>query len=488
MKPWQIALLVIVVVGGGFAAYNALSGAEEMGLSPGAQVVEVKRGALETTVMVSGEVTMTHQVKLTFDSSGTIQELNIEMGDTVKEGQILARLDPIPFERAVARAEANLRVSQINLEKMTNPEEADLAAAEAAALAARAALDDFRDAYSEKNLLNAEAAVRDAEVALENAQRALTITVKTWNLNFSEAYVRSGMGLIPSTRADIALEQRLQAIAEAKNNISRAEDALRNAEDDLAELKEGPDPLKLERLEAEVASTEARLATLKSGGQQRDIELMKTQVALAQLSLDEAKETLEGAIIVAPFDGVISGVGADVGDRVFTSAFGADVIALLLDPSRVEIDATADEIDIDQLELGQRAVVIFDALPGVEIGGELVSISPGGKVQAGVVSFPVKLSLESNPGERLKSGMSTVADVVTERKENILLVPNRAVALRGGERVVQVVVNGEPQERIVTAGISNDQWTEITSGLAEGERVLVKAPPKKPIMPSMFGG
>ena len=486
MKPWQIALLVAVVIGGGFAIYNAVSGTEETELSSGDQVVEVKRGVLETTVSVSGKTTMSHQVKLTFKGSGTIQELNIETGDTVMEGQVLARLDTAPFERAVTRVGANLRTAQINLEKITDPGEADLAAAEAAALAARAALDDFRDAYSERNILNAEAAVRNAEVALNSTQRALTATVKTWDLNLSETYARSSMGLIPSTQLDIVQEQRLQAIAEAKNNVAKAEDALRNAEDDLAELKEGPDSVKLERLEARLTSAEARLADMKSGGEPRNIELMEQQVALAQLALDEAREALDGATIIAPFDGVISGVGVDVGDRVFTSAYGADVIALLLDPSRAELDATADEIDIDQLELGQRATVTFDALPGVEVSGEVLSISPGGKSQAGVVSFPVKLSLESNPGGRLKESMSAVADIVTERRENVLMVPNRAVTMRVGEQVVQVVVNGETQERVVTTGISNDQWTEITGGLADGERVLVKAPPRKPLMPGMF--
>ncbi len=75
--------------------------------------------------------------------------------------------------------------------------------------------------------------------------------------------------------------------------------------------------------------------------------------------------------------------------------------------------------------------------------------------------------------------MTAVGDIIVERRENVLLVPNRAVTVSEGTSVVRLIVNGKPQERVVQTGLSNEQWTEITEGLVDGEEMILPAPVKR---------
>ena len=115
------------------------------------------------------------------------------------------------------------------------------------------------------------------------------------------------------------------------------------------------------------------------------------------------------------------------------------------------------------------------------------AISPSGKEVLGVVSYPIKLSVDANPDLGLIDGMTAVADIITEHKDNVLIVPYRAVSVKGEREAVQVMIDGKPQQRAVHTGISNLEWTEIIDGLAESEEVLVPAPPSRAPMPLMPG-
>ncbi len=396
MKSWQIALIVIAVLavaGAGLGMYRQ-AGSETLELAPGEEIVEVRQGTLGIAVDAIGNLIMPRKARLSFASSGTVEVLNVEVGDNVKEGELLAQLDLGPLERAVAQARYRLGTAQTSLDKLLNPP-------------------------------NLEAKIRQAEADVKSAKTALA---------YIEAiYVAEG-----------AYPEGLQK----RSRMESAKAALLRAEERLADLLDGPDD--------------------------RDVELARNEVAMAELALEEAQEQLDKAAIVAPFDGAVAEVNAKLGDRLM-AATKYETVILLVDTTQTEVEGTVDEIDIARVELGQKVIVTLDALPDVELEGEVTSISPSGKVEAGVINFPVKISVASDhPG--LKDGMTAVGDIIVESSEDALLVPNRAVIASEGKNTVRVIVNGQPQERVVQTGLGNERWTEITEGLVEGEQVVISAP------------
>ena len=523
MKLWKKALLVVLILalaGGGYAIWHQVKSPAEPTPVSG-QVVEVQRGSLIKTVSASGNLDLPHQVRLTFGVGGVVSEVKVDLGDVVKKGQVLAKLETDSFERAVARAKASLRTAQINLEKLEElytpadraQAEAAVQSAEANLAAAKEDLEEAQNPYSEDDLAAAEARVRDKRVALENAQRNLTVAQKNSELAVQKAqddldnaqkayedYVKVHIGhltnpdiaerkdklwekvLQAQDNLEIAQLQREISMATAENNVSQAEVALAQAEQDLADMKEGADPVKVQKAQAQVATAQAsldkareQLEDIKSGPDPLDLELKQIQVQNAQLSLDEAEEQLEEATLKAPFDGVVAEVKIKAGDRVS----GGTLVARLVDTSRIEVDATVDEIDVAQLRPGQRALITLDALPEARLRGKLVAISPVATIQAGVVTYAIRLEVQASSELGLREGMTCLANIVVEHKQNVLLVPNRAIKTVNGKKVVEVVLpNGKIEERPVDLGSSNSQYTEVLQGLKEGEKVLLRTTSK----------
>jgi HlyD family secretion protein len=118
-----------------------------------------------------------------------------------------------------------------------------------------------------------------------------------------------------------------------------------------------------------------------------------------------------------------------------------------------------------------------DALPNVELKGKVTFISPFGTRETGVVEFPITISLEPTEIE-LKGGLTATADVIVEEHKNIIMVPNRAIKGSPGDYWVEVVIDEKKittEKRPVILGTQNDQFSEVISGLSEGEKVIVEA-------------
>ncbi len=174
--------------------------------------------------------------------------------------------------------------------------------------------------------------------------------------------------------------------------------------------------------------------------------------------------------IFAPFNGVIAYVGAKAGDEVTDDT----VIVVMYNPHIVELDAIVDELDISQVERGQEARVTIDALPDVEFSGLVTEVTMTPIVQEWIVGYPVAIRLQLAGEYQLLEGLSASADIIVGQAENVLLIPDRAIKTSGGRQLVQVVVGGGTEEREIQTGLSDGQWTEVTGGLHEGERVVVR--------------
>ncbi len=307
------------------------------------------------------------------------------------------------------------------------------------------------------------------------------------------------------TQTQVALTGQEIAVSQAEINVKNAEIALEEAEDSWLdtesagnkvkrlkrslewELENDPEDTEKIRVIREdlreawdiffiiaAASVEAREVTVKELEvklAEQSVEQMKHSLQQFQQAVEQAQKELNEATITAPFDGVVATVDADEDDNVST----VQTIVHLIDLTSMELSVEVDEIDIADVKSGQGAIIEVDALPALQLEGKVVSISLLPKTQAGVLVYEVTIELDIPPDSALKVGMSATADILITERNNVLLVPNRAIK-RDSQRnqVVKIKVDEEVEERKVTAGISDGLRTEIVSGLEEGEIVVVE--------------
>jgi RND family efflux transporter MFP subunit len=214
-------------------------------------------------------------------------------------------------------------------------------------------------------------------------------------------------------------------------------------------------------------------------------ETAKMNLKIAKLNLESAKLNLEKGMIVAPFDGVVADISITEGEEISTSALATPAITLV-DTSEIEMQGYIDELDVASVKVGQAANITLDALPDEQVTGTVAFISPISTIRAGIVSYATTITLE-NPVAGLRDGMSATAEVVVERRDNVLLIPNTVIQGTLENPKVVVLVNGQEQEQEITLGLSDGFNTEVLSGLEEGEEVVEPTSTSTQQSSSFFG-
>jgi HlyD family secretion protein len=223
-----------------------------------------------------------------------------------------------------------------------------------------------------------------------------------------------------------------------------------------------------------LAAAEQRLEEMLAGGESAEVSLNRLEVAAARKALEQAQKEFTEATITAPFDGIVGAVYVDEGDIIPPPTMAPTVAIYLITPTSLELEAEVDEIDIPQVKVGQSAVIEVDAITDELFEGTVSSVSPVPKIESGLVLYEVTVSLVIPADAGIMVGMSATADIMIDKSENTLLVPERAIGVdEDGNAVVWVSVDGQLEERAVVVGISDGLQTEILEGLAEGEMVSV---------------
>jgi len=226
----------------------------------------------------------------------------------------------------------------------------------------------------------------------------------------------------------------------------------------------------LTRAEADLLKAEQALAELLDPGPpamtQAQIEKLRLRYEQAALQLATLERQLAELTVTAELDGTVADVFVVPGETVSPGQRLVSVVDL----SEVTAVITVDELEVSGLDPGRPATVRIDAFPDESFSGYVESVSLEGVPRDGVTSYEARIRLSGDP--RMRAGMSVSATVVVARRENVLLVPVEAVYGAGREAVVQVLADGTPVAREVTAGLSNSIFTEIIEGLEEGEVVV----------------
>ena len=246
--------------------------------------------------------------------------------------------------------------------------------------------------------------------------------------------------------------------------------ALDEAEGNLEEAQRLLEEGRIEEAQLLLEQVGQSLDKAKEKSESRILSL-PLSVKMTELQLDQAEAELDKAVITASFDGVVADIYIKEGQQLSAMTYTSPAICLI-DPSEIKLGGVVDEMDVSQVKLGQEATIILDALPDKEVKGRVTFISPASTAQAGVVFYKTTITLE-NPDEELKDGMSANAEIVIEEHDGVLLIPNRAVQGSLEKPWVEVVTEGQVEERQVSIGLSDGRYTEILSGLEEGEEVVL---------------
>jgi HlyD family secretion protein len=456
-KVLTVVIVLVVIAGGIFAYFQFNQRRAAASTSDSIQSEPAARGTLTAIVGATGSVRPNQSATLIWQTNGTVGRVEVEKGDLVKDGQQLATLDPEAFAPTIASAQLELINAQQDLEALYENNEIDQANA----------LKEVANAYEALRLAEYEAynftipsnqqdfgIIEGADAMRNNLSEARNAYEPYKGSSNEYTYIdcdnveaiKQFPNICGSTDKYDVEDQLEDAEADFKTAVNRiintsevsvAQENLAKALEEYEILLQGPDP-------DDVESSEARV--------------------------EAAQATINMTYIEAPFDGTITDVSIKPGDQVSAG----DVAFRLDDLSRLLVDVEVSEVDINQVEVGQEVLLTFDGIFGKEYHGEVVEVALVGTDTQGVVNFNVTVELV-DADEDVLSGMTAAVNIIVNQMEAVLLVPNRAVRVMEGDRVVYVLrSDGQVDTVEVILGASSDTHSEVVGGeLKVGDRIVL---------------
>jgi len=436
--------------------------------------------------------------------SGKVVVLNVDIGDPVKKGDVLAVLEHDDLEAQVRRYEAELASARVQLQAARSQAAADLDRARAL-VAQRDA-----DTTTERERLDVLRAQRQADLELQQRKLEGMRRELAQELNIAGTRVKEQKA--QHTLAGNVV-RRMRALYD-KGML--AEQTLDNAQADvdgaLARLgtAKASHAMAAIRLEEEVAlqqnvvaTAEVQLATTVRLQEQvvhqaevalglartdqaaveaknaATISNLEAAIPQVEAALAEARVRLSYATILSPIDGVVGAVTTQVGETV-AAGFNAPIFVTLIDLNRLQVDAFVDEVDIGKVHPGQKAVFTVDAFPAEEFAGVVSAIYPRAVIQDNVVYYDVVIQIETQHGGRLRPEMTTNVSISLDARHDVLAIPSAAVARQEGRSLVQIREGGTKDGPLLTRevklGWRDGRWVEVVDGLREGDTVLLPLP------------
>jgi len=461
----------------GLTACNLFSGD---GASSDQWLSNVRRGDISVTVSGSGNIQVARDINLAFGTSGKIDKIYVEEGDMVKNGDFLAKMETDSLELAFSQAELNisqaeLAISQAELSELqagvalsqAQTTETQAKVALESAIFDRDRMKDVRDIQDDIERVKAEIKAAEAQMKVAIQSKSPDVDVRYWSNTITG--LKLELFNYQQDLADLLDEDKYASLGAATISSLQAYTEL-----DQVKIKE----LQVQAAQDSVAQAKKAVEQASKNLEQaaESVEFNKKSLEVAQQSVKQAQKNLDEATITAPFDGLVAAVNADEGDVIPTPTVSPKTIIYLIDPSSMELQVDVDEIDIPQVEIGQKAIVTLDAFPDNPFEGKVTFISLVPTPQSGVVLFNVKIGFQPPKDSGIRVDMSADADIILKERTNVLLIPSQAIYHNSqGNTVVSIMKGDRTEERAVVTGVDDGFDVEVISGLSEGETVVVSA-------------
>ena len=518
-------IVFLVLVGGGYYVYNSTKSTTG---ETRYILASVTKGMITTSVSGTGQVSAENTKDVKAKASGEIIYLNATAGQNVSAGTLLAKIDTTDALKSVQTAEDNLESAQISYQETYGTDDSN-------PLNKQDALDNLTKDYESgyNSVANAFIDLPAIMVDLNTILYGTTFNNYQQNIDYYTygAYTYDDKALTykdsidksyqiakaayDKTFADYKATTRFsdnatvdamiieaydttkdiaQAVKDANNLIQFYKDALSDhniptnstADTHLSTLSGD-----LSNVNSNLSSLLSAQSTIKSD--KRTLANSDLQVQSAKLSLKQkqdavqtAKDALNDYYVYAPFSGTLSVVDVQKGDN----ASSGSTIATIISQDKIA-DMTLSESDIANIKVGDKATLTFDAIEDLTITGKVAEVDSVGTASSGVVSYGLEIAFDTDSA-KVKPGMSVSATIITNSKSDVLTIPTTAVKSNDDRTYyVQILdathdltnktnsINGvtsatAPVVKTVTIGLADDTNTEITSGLSEGDQIVVR--------------
>jgi multidrug resistance efflux pump len=339
-----------------------------------------------SSVVGEGQIKPIRAVNLSFQARGTVEDVTVEIGDSVSEGDILARLsNASQAEAQLASAKLELLSAQQALDTLVRTGDANLAQAWAAYMDAQEIRAEAEREWEDLNLDNVDDDIEDAESDVLDLEDDLEDALEEF-----EKYED--------------LDEDNSKRKDAEDDLETAQEDYNEAVRDLEELTRERDTLRaaLDAAIAAEAEAEYQWDLSADGANEEQLTFAQARLDNAQAQVAAAENALSNYIITAPFDGVVADAAVSVGEQVGPESRAVSVV----DTSSWIVE-TSDitELEVVDIEVGQSVTLIADALSDVEMNGVVTSISQSSFTQSGDVLYTVYISVDE-VDERVRWGMT----------------------------------------------------------------------------------
>ncbi len=445
----------------------------------------VERRTITDTVAVSGIVKPSKSVDLSFQRSGTIANIAVDVGAQVAPGDVLATLSNADLRAARSLALADLEIQNAKLSSLESGTRPEILATHRAAVAqalqqAYLAADDALHSKVDQFLSNPRTQTPQLTFSVYDGQ--LVSDMLTARISMEDV-VSSLQGALlsgdPSTAGDLvpralsALDDlaKLQTFlntttilltkAVPSNMVSSS--AILGYEASVAAGR-----TEVSQAFSALNAAEGQLSLDEAGATADDLAAARAAVAAAQASVDSANAELQKSIIYAPIGGTIVRQDGNVGEVVSPG----QTFLSLDSASRFQVEAYVSEADIAKMKVGLPVAISLDAYPGASLPASVIAVDPAATMQNGVPSYKVTVQF-ANADPRVKAGLTANLSIEAATANDVLSVPSSALIMRGSDTYVMRVTSGGAQELVpvATGVIDRGGFAEILSGLSEGDRV-----------------
>jgi HlyD family secretion protein len=414
-----------LILGGGALAVLALAGYYFWGRQSGVpqyMTARVDRGSLRNTVTATGTLQAVTTVQVGSQASGTISALNVDFNSPVKQGQVIAQLDPSVSKAQVDQARANLQQARASLQQSI-----------AGVAGSRAGVSD------------AQAKAQAAQSTVQNNQSGVTsaqanLAVLKAQLDDAQAFLNQQGSLMKSgviAQRDYDLANTAYKTAQARYNQAEAQvqQAILSQQSS-AGSGIAQSTAQLQQTQAQVQQSQAQ------------VQQAQAQVQQAQAALQLAEVNLAHTTITSPIDGVVVSRDVNVGQTVAASLSAPTLFTIAKDLTQMQVIANIDQADIGLVEQAKSVKFSVDAFPGKEYDGEIEQMRLNPVNVQNVVTYNVVIDV-NNPEQKLKPGMTANLTITIDERNNVLKVPNSAL------RFTPTDASGQRIGR--SGGNSNDQ-------------------------------
>lgn len=459
-KTVRIIVVVAILCGAGLFGLKAYINkqAESSSTTSYSRAV-VTRGALEETVYGSGTTSARNQTNVLAEAEGTLTDLRVSVGDAVKAGDILAVMTNIDLDDTITDLEFDLwelddQILSTSAGSKVTTIEAP-AAGRVVAIYAEAG-DDALAVFRREGALAIISTDGRMKVELSDVDTASGVSLGEKLTVTGETFIAEGT-VVDLTRQGTCLTLTIQddslpmgeTVTVARQNGTTLGTSTLEVNKPMAVSSYGGT---IESVKVSVGDKVKRADTLfklTDSPLTLKIENLRLQREAAAKSLEEAKQQRENLIVVAPCDGTIATLSISEGDEISSGA----MLCSILEGEDMNLTIAVDELDVVEVEVGQKVKITVDALSDAEMDGEVYKIAPVGSNSGGVTTYDVELTFDAE-GSGVRSGMNATGEITVASTDSTLYVPVEALMTMDNDTYLMVENAGETASTMTADSMS----------------------------------